>query len=189
MPEDCLYFDHSATTPVAPEVVEAMLPYFGEIYGNASGAYRLGRRARCALESARRQVADVLGCAPDEIVFTSGGSESDNLALRGVARQARAEGRGRHLITTAIEHGAVRATMDDLAGEGFEVTQLGVDAEGRVEPDQVLSALRDDTLLVSVMLANNEVGTLQPVAEIGRRMRGHGALLHTDAGRRRPTWT
>ncbi len=177
-----IYLDCSATTPVRPEVLDAMLPYFGDQFGNAGGAYSLGRKARGALESARMDVARVLGCRPSEVVFTSGGSESDNLALRGVALALRDAGRGSHLVTTAIEHEAVLATVHQLeACFGFEATVVGVDADGRVDPEAVLDAVRPDTAIVSVMLANNEVGTLQPVAEIGAVLRERGVPFHTDA--------
>lgn len=177
-----IYLDCSATTPVRPEVLDAMLPYFGDRFGNAGGAYSLGRKARGALESARMDVARVLGCRPSEVVFTSGGSESDNLALRGVALALRDAGRGSHLVTTAIEHEAVLATVHQLeACFGFEATVVGVDPDGRVDPEAVLDAVRPDTVIVSVMLANNEVGTLQPVAEIGAVLRERGIPFHTDA--------
>ena len=177
-----VYLDHSATTPVADEVLEAMLPFFGERFGNASGAYGAGRRARAALEEARATVAEVLACRPREVVFTSGGTESDNLALRGVAAAPRARGRGAHLVTTSVEHKAVLATAHELeAREGFSCTVVEVDGHGRVDPEAVLDAVRADTALVSVMLANNEVGTLQPVAEIGALLRERGVPFHTDA--------
>lgn len=177
-----VYLDHSATTPVAPEVVEAMLPYFTTYYGNASGAYSLARASRGALEGARTTVAGVLGCRAHEVVFTSGGSESDNLALRGAAHAWRTAGRdGGHLITTAIEHEAVLATAHDLEREGYAVTVVGVDGDGRVDPAVVAAAVRPDTFLASVMLANNEVGTVEPVAEIAARLRPLGIAVHTDA--------
>ncbi|MEO8082951.1 MAG: cysteine desulfurase family protein [Ardenticatenales bacterium] len=177
-----IYLDNSATTPVAPDVVEAMIPFYTTFFGNASGAYSLARKSRGALEHARSTVACVLGCRPQEVIFTSGGSESDNLALRGVAHAWRAAGRaGGHIITSAIEHEAVLATAHDLARDGFAVTIVGVDADGRVRVDDVLAAVRPDTCLVSVMLANNEVGTLQPVAEIGAALRPRGIAVHTDA--------
>lgn len=181
-PRDLIYMDCSATTPLAPEVLEAMLPFFTEGFGNPSSAYGLGRKAREAVETARAEVARCLGCGPGEIVFTSGGTESDNLAIRGVALALRDAGRGRHLVTTAIEHEAVLATMHQLeAAEGFETSVVEVDGEGRVDLEAVLDALRPDTVLVSVMLANNEVGTIEPVAEIGRHLRERGIPFHTDA--------
>jgi cysteine desulfurase len=180
-PPRLIYLDSSATTPVAPEVIEAMLPYFTEIFGNASGAYALGRKARGALEDARSRVAHVLGCRSQEIIFTSGGSESDNLALRGVAHAMRSAGRGHHLITTAIEHEAILATCHHLVDcEGYDLSVLGVDGQGRVSLEAVEQALRSDTVLVSVMMANNEVGSLQPIPEIAALCRRHGVLMHSD---------
>ena len=173
-----IYLDHAATTPVLPEVVEAMLPYMTEVYGNASSIHTYGREAKRALEVARRQVAKALqAAAPQEIYFTAGGSESDNWAIKGAAF---AHGKG-HIITTAIEHHAVLHTCQWLEKQGFAVTYLPVDEYGRVTAAQVEKALRDDTLLVSVMMANNEVGTIQPVAEIGALCRSRGVLFHTDA--------
>lgn len=181
-PHRSVYMDCSATTPVDPEVLEAMLPYFSEVFANPSGAYSLGRQARRALEGARGTVAGVLGCRPEEVVFTSGGSESDNLALRGAARAMREAGRGAHCLTSPIEHEAVLATLHALeAHEGFTLTVLPVDGQGRVTVDDALAALRPDTVLVSLMLANNEVGSLQPVAEIGAALRSRGILMHSDA--------
>lgn len=177
-----VYLDCSATTPIAPEVLEAMLPFFARCFGNASGAYSHGRKARAALEQARATVAQVLGCRPSEIVFTSGGTESDNLALRGVALAMRAAGRGCHLVTTVVEHEAVLATAHELETRfGFELTTVEVDGYGRVDPGAVLEAVRPDTVLVSVMLANNEVGTLEPVAELAGPLSERRIPLHTDA--------
>ena len=176
-----IYLDHAATTPVDPAVVKAMLPYLSEFYGNASSLHRKGREAADALEASRQAVADVLGCKPREIVFTSCGTESDNLALRGVAL-AQAERGKRHLITTSIEHHAISHTMEQLEKKfGFEVTFLPVDEYGMLHPQEVERAIRDDTALVSVMYANNEVGTIQPLAEIGEITRARGIPLHTDA--------
>ncbi len=180
--DDLAYLDHSATTPVAPEVLSAMLPFLERGFGNASGAYSWGRSARAAVEMSRRTVAEVLGCEPSEVVFTSGGTESDNLAVRGVAQAALAAGRPVHLLTTAVEHRAVLDTVDLAARHlGCSRTIVGVDAAGQVDPAAVLAALRSDTALVSVMLANNEVGTVLPVAELGAQMRARGVALHTDA--------
>lgn len=179
--DDVAYFDCSATTPVADEVLAAMLPFFAEQFGNASGAYSLGRRARGALEAARAEVAAVLGGQPGEIVFTSGGSESDNLALRGAAHALRDAGHGAHLVTSAIEHPAILATMRDLEAEGFEVTLVPVGADGRVDADRFLDAVRADTTVASLMLANNEVGTLQPLERVGPALRARGIVVHTDA--------
>ncbi|MGC8780883.1 MAG: cysteine desulfurase family protein [Anaerolineae bacterium] len=176
-----IYLDHSATTPVDPRVVEAMSPFWSEVYGNPSSIYGLGRRAAAALEDARRRIARILNCGPTEIVFTGCGTESDNLALRGVALAAAARGK-RHIVTTPIEHHAVLHTAHDLA-EHFdcEVTLVPVDRYGLVDPDAVVAAIRPDTALVSIMMANNEVGTIQPIAEIAARVRAHGVPFHTDA--------
>ncbi len=176
-----IYMDHAATTPVAPEVVEAMLPYFSERYGNASSLHHKGREAADALDQARETLAGILGCRPSEIIFTSCGTESDNLAIRGVAF-AQAERGKRHLITSSVEHHAVSHTMEQLEKKfGFEVTYLPVDRYGRVSPEDVGRAIRDDTALVSIMYANNEVGTIQPIAEIARVTRARGVPFHTDA--------
>jgi cysteine desulfurase len=174
-----IYLDHAATTPPAPEVVEVMLPYFREAYGNASSLYSLGKRSRKAVEEARELAAAFLGCRPHEILFTSGGSESDNLALRGVMWALRE--RGDHLITTQIEHHAVVHTARALERHGFRVTYLAPDRRGRVAVEQVAEAITERTTLVSVMHGNNEVGTLQPVEEIGRLAQERGVLFHTDA--------
>jgi cysteine desulfurase len=174
-----IYLDYASTTPVHPAVLEAMEPYLRQEFGNPSSLYPLGRRAADALERARAQVAGTLGCHDDEVVFTSGGSESDNLALKGVAL---ARPRRRHVVTTAIEHSAVLGAARDLGAHfGAEVTVVPVDGRGLVDPDAVAAAIRPDTALVSVMLANNEIGTIQPVAEIARRARDRGVLVHTDA--------
>lgn len=177
-----VYMDSSATTPVDPAVLEAMLPYFSQVFANPSAAHSQGRQARRALEEARGTVARILGCLPEEVVFTSGGSESDNLALRGAARAMRDAGRGSHCITSPVEHEAILATLHDLeAHEGFALTVLPVDREGRVSVDEALGAVRPDTVLLSLMLANNEVGSLQPVAAIGAALRARGILVHSDA--------
>ncbi len=175
-----IYLDHSATTPVDPRVVEAMLPYWTEVWGNPSSLYRHGRRAGAAVEQARADIATILNCRPAEVLFTSCGTESDNLALRGVALSQAAHGR-RHIITTPVEHHAITHTAADLAQAGFEITFLPVDDSGRVDPEEVARALRPDTALVSVMYANNEVGTVQPIAEIGAITRRAGVPFHTDA--------
>lgn len=180
-PARTIYLDHAATTAVDPRVVEAMLPYFTELYGNPSSLHHKGREASDALDAARQTVADILGCKEREVIFTSGGTESDNLALRGAAF-AQAERGKKHLITSPIEHHAVGHTLEQLAEKfGFEVTYLPVDRYGLVDPDDVERAIRPDTALVSVMYANNEVGTIEPIAEIARVTRKHGVLLHTDA--------
>jgi cysteine desulfurase len=175
-----IYMDHHSTTPVDPRVLEAMLPYFSEHFGNAaSKSHAFGWRAEEAVEEARGQVGQFIGASAREIVFTSGATESDNLAVKGVARFHQAQ--GRHLVTTAVEHKAVLDSMHALEREGFQVTYLPVTAEGLVDPDDVRAALRPDTILVSIMHANNEVGTVQPIEAIGRITREKGVLLHTDA--------
>jgi cysteine desulfurase len=179
LPDGTIYLDHAATTPVDQGVLAAMLPYFSEAFGNASSIYALGRRSHQALDDAHAQVAAVLNCRPTEVVFTGGGSESDNLAIKGVALSARR--RGRHVVTSAIEHHAVLHTCQYLEREGFEVTYLPVDGAGRVDPADVAQALRDETALVTIMYANNEIGTIQPIAEIGALCRARHIPFHTDA--------
>jgi cysteine desulfurase len=177
-----VYLDHSASTPVDARVVEAMLPYFNESYGNASGLHRQARASARALDQARRDVADILGCKPKEVVFTSCGSESDNLAIRGAAWAARQAGRGHHLITSPVEHHAVSHTIDQLCERhGFEQTVVPVDGYGLVNPDDVAQAIRPDTALISIIYANNEVGSVEPLAEIGAIARERGVPFHTDA--------
>jgi cysteine desulfurase len=173
-----VYLDNNATTPVRREVVEAMLPYFTEDFGNASSIHYFGQRAKAALDDARAQVASLIGAERSEIVFLSGGTEADNLALRGIAGSAAPD--RRHLIVSAIEHSAILGTCRDLASQGFEVTHIPVDGEGRVDPADVQSALRPETLLISVMHANNEIGTLQPIEEIGRIAREARVWFHSD---------
>jgi cysteine desulfurase len=175
-----IYFDYNATTPLDPQVRAAMLPFLGEVWGNPSSVHHVGRQARALLDDAHERAAKGLGSKPSEIVFTSGGTESANLAILGTAR--RFESKGRHIITSAIEHHAVLRCFEYLGQqEGFEVTFLPVDHEGLVSPDSLAKALRPDTILVSVMAANNEIGTIQPVAELGALCRQHGVLFHTDA--------
>jgi cysteine desulfurase len=175
-----IYFDYNATTPLDKEVLAAMRPFFEEVWGNPSSVHQQGRRARVFLDDARDRVAQVFGCKPSEIVFTSGGTESANLAVLGTARLLRSN--GRHLITSAIEHPAVLHCFDYLERhEGFEVTRLPVDQSGLVSPETLKKALRNDTVLVSIMAANNEIGTLQPVAELGQLCRQRGVRFHTDA--------
>jgi cysteine desulfurase len=177
-----IYLDHSATTPVAPPVVEAMRPYWNERFGNSESAHSFGREAAGGLVWARQTVADVLGCRLSEVVFTGSGTEADNLALRGTAWAARESGGGNHLVISSIEHHAVGETADQLRDLfGCEVTRVPVDGEGRVDPDVVADAIRPDTFLVSVMLANNEIGTVEPIAAIGEHCRRRGVLCHTDA--------
>jgi len=179
--QTAIYLDHAATTPVDPAVLAAMLPHWATGWGNPSSLYAAGRAARTALDESRAAVARVLGCAPNEIVFTGGGTEGDNLALKGVIEAARAQGKPTHLITTAIEHHAVLHAADYLARFGTTVTQLPVDSEGFVDPAAVEAVIRPETCLISVMYANNEIGTIQPIAEIAVIARRHGIPFHTDA--------
>lgn len=177
-----IYLDHAASTPVDPQVVEAMLPYFSDIYGNASGLHKQARASARAIDESRQTVAGILGCSPKEIVFTACGTESDNMAIRGVAWAQQLAGRGKHLITTPIEHHAVDHTINQLCDKfGFEQTIVPVDEQGRVNPNDVTAAIRPDTVLISVIYANNEVGTVQPIADIGAIAREHGIAFHTDA--------
>lgn len=178
-----IYLDHSATTPVDARVREAMLPYFTEVFGNPSSLHRFGQAALAAVDGARQTVADILGCEPREIVFTGNGTEANNLALRGVAQAVCArDSRRNQIITTPIEHHAILRTCEQLEREfGFEITVLPVDRRGAVEPDEVERAITDRTILISVMYANNEVGTIEPVAEIGALARRKGVYFHTDA--------
>ena len=181
-PENYVYLDHSATTPVDRRVVEAMAPYWSELFGNSESAHAFGQAAASGLEQARQTVADVLGCRPSEIIFTGSGTEADNMALRGVAWAARQNRRGNHIVTTPIEHHAVGHTVDQLRDLfGFQVTRVSVDKYGRVDPGDVAATIRPDTILVSVMTANNEVGTVQSMARIGRVCREQDVLFHTDA--------
>ena len=174
-----VYLDYAATTFTAPEVVTAMTPFFTESFGNPSSIYSFSERNRKAIAKARQQVADVIGASADEIFFTSGGTEADNWALKGAAWRGRSK--GNHIITTKIEHHAVLHTAQFLQENGFDVTFLDVDAEGRVNLDDIRKAVTEKTILVSVMFANNEIGTIQPVAEIGAFCREKGILFHTDA--------
>ena len=174
-----IYLDNAGTTAVRKEVLDAMLPYFSEHYGNASSIHGVGRDARKAVENARRQVAAAIGAQPQEIYFTAGGSESDNWAVKcGAAAQAK---KGKHIITSAIEHHAILHTCQYLEKQGYEVTYLPVDEFGRVRAEDVKAAIRPDTVLISIMTANNEIGTLQPIAEIGRIAKEAGVVFHTDA--------
>lgn len=171
--------DHSATTPVAPEVLQAMLPYLSDKFGNASTLHSFGLEAKEALEDSREKVAKLLGAMPAEIIFTSGGTESDNLALKGIAR--RNKDKGKHIITTSVEHPAILETCRKLEKEGFSVTYLPVTGEGLVDLVTLEAAIRPDTILISVMHANNEIGTIQPLEEIGRLAAEKDIYLHTDA--------
>jgi len=175
-----IYLDYNATTPVDPAVVEAMIPYLSHHFGNPSSTHRYGQAAHQAVDTARTQVAQLLGCAPAEIIFTGGGSESDNLAMRGVALAQRT--RGDHIITQVTEHPAVLKACRALTQlHGFRVTYLPVDGSGCVNPADVAAAIDEKTVLITIMHANNETGTLQPIAEIARIARQHGVLMHTDA--------
>ena len=186
-PLDMIYFDNAATTPLHPQALEAMLPYLTERFGNPSAAYGPARQAQQAIDDARKAVAAVLGCRPSDLIFTSGGTESINTALKGVAFAQRKAGAGNHIVTTEVEHHAVLHTCDYLEQFGFEVTYVPVDRSGRVDPEDVGRALTERTVLVSVMLANNEVGTIEPVAETAALVARRGRALrrriafHTDA--------
>ena len=174
-----IYLDNAATTKTAPEVVDAMLPYFSEYYGNASTIYSLGAESKKAMDHARQTIADSLGAKPEEIYFTAGGSESDNWALKATAEAYASK--GKHIITTKIEHHAILHTWEYLEKRGFEITYLNVDRDGLISLDELKAAIRPDTILISVMFANNEIGTIEPIAEIGEIAKEHGVLFHTDA--------
>lgn len=175
-----IYFDYNATTPLDPRVREAMLPFLGEVYGNPSSVHHVGRHARALLDDARDRVARVWSCKPSEVIFTSGGTESNNQAIFGAARMLCYK--GRHLITSTIEHHAVLHCFQYLEKkEGYRVTYLPVDATGRVNPDDLAKAIQPDTILVSIMAANNETGTIQPVAQLGALCQERGVVFHTDA--------
>ncbi len=176
-----VYADNSATTKLSDTVYEAMLPYIKDNYGNASSIYSIGRDSNIAIESAREQVANALGALPAEIFFTSGGTESDNWAIKSAARSLRARQGKNHIITSNFEHHAVLHTVQTLEKEGFEVTYLPVDRSGLIDPEQVRGAIKDTTALVSILYANNEIGTIQPIPEIGAICREKGVLFHTDA--------
>lgn len=174
-----IYLDNAATTKTAPEVVEAMLPFFSEYYGNPSSIYSLGAASKKAVNSARETIAKTLGAQPNEIYFTAGGSESDNWALKTTAEAYASK--GKHIITSGVEHHAILHTCEYLAKQGFEITYVGVDENGVVKLDELEKAIRPDTILISVMYANNEIGTIQPIREIGAIAKAHGVLFHTDA--------
>lgn len=174
-----IYLDNAATTKTAPEVVEAMLPYFTELYGNPSSVYQFAQKSKEAVAASRETIAGALGAKPEEIYFTAGGTEADNWAIKAAAEAYRAK--GNHIITSKIEHHAVLHTCQWLEKQGFEVTYLDVDEAGIVKLDQLERAIRPETILISVMFANNEIGTIQPVKEIGQIARRHGVLFHTDA--------
>ena len=172
-----VYLDHAATTPVDEEVLEEMLPYFTKKYGNASSLHSFGREARDAIERSRERVAELIGAESEEIIFTAGGTESDNIAIKGIAFR---EGKG-HIITSQIEHPAVMATCQHLEKKGFDVTYLPVDRYGMVSPEDVENAIRDDTILITIMHANNEIGTVEPIEEIAKIARENEIVFHTDA--------
>ena len=175
-----VYADNAATTAMSKSVLEAMQPYFTQYYGNPSSLYSVGRDAKKALETARETVAECLGAKPNEIFFTSGGSESDNWALKGIAHEPAKKGK-KHIITTKFEHHAILHTCKVLEKEGFEVTYLDVHSNGIVRPEELEAAIREDTAIVSIMYANNEIGTIQPIPEIGAICKKHGVIFHTDA--------
>lgn len=174
-----IYLDNAATTKVAKEVVDAMLPYFSTNYGNASSIYSIGQNAKKALDESREIIANTLGSKSNEIYFTAGGSESDNWAIKATAEAY--EGKGKHIITSAIEHHAVLHTCEYLANKGFDITYVGVDENGIIKLDELKAAIREDTILISVMFANNEIGTIQPIKEIGQIAKEKGIIFHTDA--------
>jgi len=174
-----IYLDHAATTPTHPEVVKAMLPYFTDAFGNPSSIYSCGQEAKAAIEEARARVAELIGARSEEIIFTSGGTEADNFALKGIAYAS--EHKGEHIITTSVEHPAVMESCKFLEKKGFKVTYLPVDGYGLVDPQDVKKAITDKTILISVMHANNEVGTIEPIGEIGKIAKEAGLCFHTDA--------
>lgn len=179
MKNQIIYMDNAATTKLEPEVLDEMMPYLTESYGNASSIYALGQQAKEAVENSRKTIAQIIRAKPSEVYFTSGGSESDNWALRGVAEAY--QNKGRHIITSAIEHHAVLHTCQYLEAQGFQVTYVPVDENGLVSLEDVRAAIRPDTILISVMAANNEIGTIQPIKELGALAHAHGILFHTDA--------
>jgi len=181
MSERFVYLDHAATTPIDPRVYEAMQPYLSGVYGNPSSLHTFGQLARRGIDRAREKTAALIGALPEEIFFTSGGTESDNWAIRGLAEAGRTAGKGAHIVTSSIEHHAVLESCRAMEHRGFSVTYLPVDTAGRIDPADVSAALRQDTVLVSIMTANNEVGSIQPIAEIGTLLRTHGIPFHTDA--------
>ena len=174
-----IYLDNAATTKTAPEVVEAMLPYFTEYYGNPSSLYGFASHNKDAISKARRQIADTIGAKEKEIYFTAGGSASDNWALKATA-ELLGETKGKHIITSRIEHHAIMHTCDYLAKKGFEITYIDVDENGVIKMDELKAAIRPDTILISVMFANNEIGTIQPIKQIGALAHENGILFHTD---------
>jgi len=174
-----IYLDYNSTTPMRPEVLEAMLPYLRDAYGNASSIHGFGQEAKKGIEEAREKVARLINASPTEIVFTGGGTEADNLAIKGIAYANREK--GRHIITSPIEHYAVLRPCEHLVKEGFRITYVPVDGKGRIDPEDVRKAITEETILISLMHSNNEVGTIQPIKEIGQLAKAHRILLHTDA--------
>jgi len=174
-----VYLDHNATTPTHPEVVKEMLPYFEEVFGNASSIHLFGQQARKAVDGAREKLAEFIGAKPEEIVFTSGGTEADNFAIKGIAYAN--ESKGKHIITSSIEHHAVLNTCKYLEKQGFQVTYLPVDEYGFVDPGDMMKAINKETILITIMHANNEVGTIEPISEIGKIAKGKEIIFHTDA--------
>ena len=173
------YFDHAATTMVNPKVLEEMLPYLKEKYGNPSSLYTLGREAKRAIEEARKRVATILNCESSEVYFTAGGSESDNMAIKGLAHNK--YNKGKHIITSKIEHPAVLHTCKALEKEGFKVTYLNVTKDGIIDLNELRRAIRDDTILISIMFVNNEIGTIEPIEEIAKIAKMYNITFHTDA--------
>ena len=176
-----VYLDYSATTPVRDEVLKEMLPYFTEHFGNASSLYTIGLESKAAIDKAREQVANLIGASPKEIYFTGGGSESDNWVLESIANDMKSKGKGNHIITSRIEHHAVLHTCQFLEKNGYEVTYLDVEKDGTVTPEALEKAIRDDTVLISIMYINNEIGTIEPIRELAEVAHKHGILYHTDA--------
>ena len=176
---DIIYFDNAATTRIRSEVLEEMVPYLTREYGNASSLYSIGRRARRAIEKARRQVSELINCKPNEIYFTGSGSESDNTALKGFAYANK--DKGNHIITSKIEHPAILETCKNLEGKGFEISYINVDKDGRIKLDELRQAIKPSTILISVMFANNEIGTIQPIEEISKIAKQNNITVHTDA--------
>ena len=175
--------DYGATTPVDKEVIDTMIPYFDKFYGNASSIHSFGRDSSDAVEKSREQVANILGANEDEIIFTSGGTESDNLAVKGVAykHKDKRDTNGNHIITTAIEHPAVLETCKHLENQGFNIEYLPVDKYGLIKPEDLENAISKDTFLITIMFANNEIGTIEPMEEIGKIAKKHNVIFHTDA--------
>ena len=176
-----VYLDYSETTPVRDEVLKEMLPYFTEHFGNASSLYTIGLESKAAIDKAREQVANLIGASPKEIYFTGGGSESDNWVLESIANDMKSKGKGNHIITSRIEHHAVLHTCQFLEKNGYEVTYLDVEKDGTVTPEALEKAIRDDTVLISIMYINNEIGTIEPIRELAEVAHKHGILFHTDA--------